>query len=86
MKDDLEFFAKLPVLSFSGAFLFFKVLGISARRDLQCIGHFADGIFLFHRFHHLKALPGTSTDTYAQGFFLKCLSADADSRFPASSA
>jgi hypothetical protein len=34
-KDGLELFAKLPVLSLSRAFLFFKVVGISACRDLQ---------------------------------------------------
>ena len=32
MKDGLELFAKLPVLSVSRAFLFFKVVGISACR------------------------------------------------------
>jgi hypothetical protein len=79
------------------------MLGISACRDLQSVGHFSGGMFVFHRFHHRKTLSGTSADTAecerdrspvravpkGRGeaesiprLFLKCHSADADSRFP----
>jgi len=63
LKDRHQLGLQPPVVHSPGALVFVQVVGIPARRDLQSVGHFRDGMFALHLLHQRKAPLGISADT-----------------------
>ena len=69
LKDRHQLGLQPPVLHSPGKLVFVQVVGIPARRDLQSVGHFRDGMFALHLLHQRKAPLGISADTMPKAFF-----------------